>query len=120
MTECVWTKATYGSGPTGIFMEIALREPVVEAAEKPEVKELITSSRFVDDLGHSDDDHERLIEHVNEYIQVCAKFNFEHGDVSSTHNVYEGKENNQVRTLLGVIGDPANNLWKPNSEWNIS
>ena len=101
-------------------MEIALREPLVDAAEKPEVKELIADSRFVDDLGHSDDDHERLIEHVKEYIQVCSQFNFDHGDVSITHNMYEGKENNQVRTLLGIEWDPATDLWKPNSEWNIS
>ena len=40
--------------------------------------------------------------------------------MSSTHNVYEGKENNQVRTLLGITWDPAIDLWKPNSEWNIS
>ena len=32
-------------------MEIGLREPVVEAAPNPEVKELIQSSHFVDDLG---------------------------------------------------------------------
>ena len=37
MTECVWIKATYGSGPTSIFMEIALREPVANAADKTEV-----------------------------------------------------------------------------------
>ena len=66
------------------------REPVVDAAEKPEVKELLADSRFVDDLCHSDDDHERLVEHVQEYIKVCSQFNFEHGDVSSIHNVYEG------------------------------
>ena len=77
MKECVWTKATYGSGPTGIFMEIALREPLADAAVKPEVKELLADSHFVDDLGHSDDDHQRLIEHVQDYIKICSQFNFE-------------------------------------------
>ena len=28
MTECCWLRATYGSAPTSIFMEIALREQV--------------------------------------------------------------------------------------------
>ena len=64
MTECVWVKATYGSGPTSIFMEIALREPVANATHKMEVKQLLNDSRFVDDLCHSDDNPTRLVENV--------------------------------------------------------
>ena len=101
-------------------MEIALREPVANAAEKLEVKELLNDSRFVDDLCHSDDNQTRLVENVKEYIKMCSKFGFEHGDVSSTHNVYEGKERNQVRTLLGIEWNPETDMWKPNSDWNVS
>ena len=77
-------------------MEITLREPVANAADKTEVKELLNDSRFVDDLCHSDDNPTRLVENVRDYIDVCSKFGFSHGDVSSTHNVYEGTELNQV------------------------
>ena len=120
MTECVWLKATYGSAPTSIFMEIALREPVANATDKLEVKELLNDSRFVDDLCHSDDNPTRLVANVKDYIEVCSKFGFSHGEVSSTHNVYEGKDFNQVRTLLGIEWNPELDTWKPNSEWNVS
>ena len=50
MKECLWTKCTYGSGPTGIYMEIILREPVSESTSKPEVKALLNDNRFVDTL----------------------------------------------------------------------
>ena len=106
MTECVWLKATYWSAPTSIFMEIALREPVANATDKLEVKELLNDSRFVDDLCHSDDNPTRLVANVKDYIEVCSKFGFSHGEVSSTHNIYEGKEFNQIQTLLGIEWNP--------------
>ena len=71
-------------------------------------------------MCHSDDNQTRLVENVREYIKVCSKFGFEHGDVSSTYNVYEGKERNQVRTLLGIEWNPETDMWKPNSDWNVS
>ena len=50
MTECCWLCATYGSSPTSIFMEIALREEVATATDDKDVKEMLNDSRFVDDL----------------------------------------------------------------------
>ena len=46
---------------------------MVEAAEKPELKELITSSRFVDDLGHSDDDHHQSAG-VSHCLSECGRW----------------------------------------------
>ena len=120
MKECLWTKCTYGSGPTGIYMEIILREPVAESTSKPEVKTLLNDNRFMDDLGASDHDPIRLVEEVKEYIRVCSEYGFEHGEVSSTNNVFEGSEKSQIRTMLGIKWDPKTDLYTPNSEWNIS
>ena len=101
-------------------MEIILREPVAESTSKPEVKTLLNDNRFVDDLGASDHDHIRLVEEVKEYIRVCSEYGFEHGEVSSTNNVFEGSEKSQIRTMLGIKWDPKTDLYTPNSEWNIS
>ena len=51
---------------------------------------------------------------------MCAQFGFSHGDVSSTNNIFEGADQNQLRTLLGISWDPALDTWRPNSEWNVS
>ena len=101
-------------------MEIILREPVAQATPMPEVKILLNDNRFVDDLGVSDHDHQRLVEQVEEYIRICSEYGFEHGDVSSTSNVFEGSEKSQVRTMLGIEWDPKIDLYTPNSEWNVS
>ena len=84
MKECLWTKCTYSYGPTSIYMEIILREPVAESTSKPEVKTLLNDNRFVDDLGASDHDHITLVEEVEEYIRVCSEYGFEHGEVPPT------------------------------------
>ena len=120
MTECCWLRATYGSAPTSIFMEIALREQVGGATDDEEVKELLNDSRFVDDLCASDHNPTRLVANMKSYIDICSKFGFTHGEVSSTNNIYEGTEQNQVRTLLGIEWNPALDVWRPNSEWNVS
>ena len=52
---------------------------------------------------------------TKEYIRICSEYGFEHGEVSSTNNVFEGSEKSQVRNLLGI-----EYLYTPNSEWNIS
>ena len=101
-------------------MEIILREPEAESTSKTEVKTLLNDNRFVDDLGASDHDHIRLVEEVEEYIRVCCEYGFEHGEVSSTNNVFEGSEKSQIRTMLGIKWDPKTDLYTPNSEWNIS
>ena len=93
---------------------------MANATDKLEVKELLNDSRFVDDLCHSDDNPTRLVANVKDYIEVCSKFGFSHGEVSSTHNIYEGKDFNQIRTLLGIEWNPELDTWKPNSEWNVS
>ena len=120
MTECCWLRATYGSAPTSIFMEIALREQIGGATVDEEVKELLNDSRFVDDLCASDHNPTRLVANMKSYIDICSKFGFTHGEVSSTNNIYEGTEQNQVRTLLGIEWNPALDVWRPNSEWNVS
>ena len=80
----------------------------------------MNDNRFVDDLGASDHDPIRLVEEVKEYIRVCSEYGFEHGEVSSTNNVFEGSDKSQIRTMLGIKWDPKTDLYTPNSEWNIS
>ena len=110
----------YGSGPTGICLEIGLRENVAPATPIIEVKNMLNDSRFVDDLADSYDDADKLIFNLRNYISVCSQFGFTHGDVSMTNNLFEGCEQNQLRTLLGITWDPSLDKWSPNTEWNIS
>ena len=86
-------RATYGSSPTGIFMEIALREEVAPATDDEDVKDMLNDSRFVDDLCASDDPT-KLVANLKSYIDVCAKFGFSQSDVSSTNNIFEGADKN--------------------------
>ena len=101
-------------------MEIALREDVANAIDEEDVKEMLNDSRFVDDLAVSSQDPTKLVINMKNYIQVCEKFGFSHGQVSSTKNIFEGPEQNKIRTFLGISWDPALDTWRPNSEWNIS
>ena len=100
-------------------MEIILREPVAQATHMQEVKILLNDNRFVDDFGVSHHDHQVLVEQVEEYIRICSEYGFEHGDVYSTRNVFEGSEKSQVRTMLGIKWDPKTDLYTPNSEWDL-
>merc|ERR1712236_155333 len=66
--EAVWLVATYGSSPTGICLEIGLREHVAPSTDNLEVKEMIHDSRFVDNLADSNKDKDKLIKNIIEYI----------------------------------------------------
>ena len=88
-------------------MEIALRKDVAGATDEEDVKEMLNDSRFVEDLCASDHDPTRLVANMKSYIDVCSKFGFTHGEVSSTNNIFEGTEQNQIRTLLGISWNPA-------------
>ena len=87
VTECCWLSATYGSAPTGIFMEIALREDVAPATDNNDVKDTLNDRWFVDDLCASDDDPTMLVYNLKNYIEVCGQFRFSHGDVNMTNNI---------------------------------
>ena len=86
--EAVWLVATYGSSPTGICLEIALREHVAPSTENPDVKEMINNTRFVDDQADSSPDKAKLISNINEYINICKNYGFAHGAVSMSYNHY--------------------------------
>ena len=81
---------------------------------------MINDSRFVDDLADSNQDKDKLIFNIKEYISICKKFGFIHGDVSMSYNHFEGSDQNQLRTLLGITWNPKEDTWSPNTEWNIS
>merc|ERR1712055_1054849 len=57
--EAVWLVATYGSSPTGICLEIGLREQVAPSTDNLQVKEMIHNTRFVDDQADSSSDKEK-------------------------------------------------------------
>merc|ERR1712236_167569 len=118
--ECVWLVATYGSSPTGIFFEIGLREHVAPSTENLEVQEMIHNTRFVDDQADSNPDRDKLVKNLKEYIQICQNYGFLHGAVSMTYNYFEGPDQNQPRTLLGITWLPKEDLYTPNTDWNIS
>ena len=37
-----------------------------------------------------------------------------------SYNLFEGSDQNQLRTLLGITWNPKEYTWSPNTEWNIS
>merc|ERR1711888_179977 len=55
-----------------------------------------------------------------EYISICKKFGFSHGAVSMSYNHFEGPDQDQPRTLLGITWHPKEDTYTPNTEWNIS
>ena len=103
-------------GPTEIYLEIGLRDNVAPATPIIEVKNMLNDSRFVDDLADSNEDADKLIFNLKEYISVCSQFGFTHGDVSMSYNLFEGCEQNQLRTLLGLTWNPKEDKWSPNTE----
>ena len=40
--------------------------------------------------------------------------------MSMSYNLFEGSDQNQLRTLLGITWNPKEDTWSPNTEWNIS
>ena len=57
---------------------------------------------------------------MNEYIQICKNYGFLHGAVSMSYNHFEGPDQDQPRTLLGITWHPKEDTYTPNTEWNIS
>ena len=57
---------------------------------------------------------------MNEYIHICKNYGFLHGAVSMSYNHFEGPDQNQPRTLLGITWYPKEDTYMPNTEWNIS